>query len=64
MACAGHANGTLNRRRKHRFKILFGALTLRQVIPIQNLATLRRKEQIGYGLRWTCKRHTQPLAQA
>ena len=40
MACAGHANGTLNRWRKHRFKILFGALTLRQVIPIQNLATL------------------------
>ena len=58
MACAGHVNGTLNRWRKHRFKILFGALTLRQVIPIQNLATLRRQEQIGYGLRWTCKRHT------
>jgi hypothetical protein len=47
MACAGFPNISVEHWRKHRFRILFGALTLIDL----NLAALRRKEQIGYGLR-------------
>ena len=47
MACAKLQNTSVKYWRKHRFRILFGALTLTD----SNLAALRRKEQIGYGLR-------------